>query len=223
MLAQCKAAVDAAVAARISHVVHVGVSAPHDTTIVHFGWHRLVETYIEQSGLGYTHLAPAAFMQNLTLSIDAASAPGILTHFVGDARPNWIDVDDIAAVAASVLRNPSAHHRRTYHLAAQAASLAEIAALLEATTGQSWRYQPAEPQVFFEAMTSAGADPVYMACVRTVFERTSNGTLTEPDDIFGVVHDVLGRPATSLSTHVARHRDAYTYPQPLDARHEKTS
>ncbi|MEU4538853.1 NmrA family NAD(P)-binding protein [Streptosporangium sp. NPDC023825] len=67
MLARSKAAVDAAKAEGVSHVVHVGVSAAEDTTIVHFAWHQLVEAYIERSGLGHTHLRPASFMQNLRL------------------------------------------------------------------------------------------------------------------------------------------------------------
>jgi uncharacterized protein YbjT (DUF2867 family) len=63
MLARSKAAVDAAQAEGVGHVVHVGVSAAEDTTIVHFAWHQLVEAYIERSGLGHTHLRPASFMQ----------------------------------------------------------------------------------------------------------------------------------------------------------------
>ena len=80
MLAQSKAAVDAANAAGVTSLVHLGVSAAQNTTIAHFTWHQLVEAYIERSGLGFTHVRPAAFMQTLRLSL---TAPGVLTHFVG--------------------------------------------------------------------------------------------------------------------------------------------
>jgi uncharacterized protein YbjT (DUF2867 family) len=74
MLAQSKAAVDSARAAEVSHLVHLGVHARDDTTIVHFAWHQLVEAYIEKSGLGYTHLHPSTFMQNLLANRGADSA-----------------------------------------------------------------------------------------------------------------------------------------------------
>ncbi|WP_336216111.1 NmrA family NAD(P)-binding protein [Nonomuraea sp. LPB2021202275-12-8] len=205
MLAQSKAAVDAAMAADVSHLVHVGVSAAPDTTIVHFAWHQLIEAYIERSGLGYTHLHPASFMQNFRLGIEK---PGVLTHFVGDARPSWVDVGDIAAVAAAVLSDPAPHDHRSYNLAAEAASLYEIADLLTEVTGRPWRYEPAEPQVFYERMTAAGADPIYMACVRNVFERTRNGSLTDPP-ITDDIHHVTGRPATSLRAFFQRHRNLF--------------
>lgn len=65
-------------------------------------------------------------MQNLLLS----AAPGVLTYFSGDAQVNWVDVGDIAAVAATVLRDPWQHEGSAYHLAAEAASMPEISDLL---------------------------------------------------------------------------------------------
>jgi uncharacterized protein YbjT (DUF2867 family) len=206
MLAQSKAAVDAAKAEGASHLVHVGVSATEDTTIVHFAWHQLIEAYIERSGLGYTHLRPASFMQNLRFSADQ---PGVLTHFVGDARPNWVDVGDIAEVAATVLRAPGRHAGHAYDLAAEAASLTEITELLGKVTERSWRYEAREPKVFYETMVAAGADPVYMACVRNVFERTRNGSLVEPHGIFGTIEAVTGRPATSIRQFLERNRNLF--------------
>jgi len=59
-------------------------------------------------------------------------------------------------------------------------------------------------------MVAAGADPVYMACVRNVFERTRNGSLTEPDGIFGTIEAVTGRPATTLRRFLERNRDLFS-------------
>ncbi|WP_312629723.1 NmrA family NAD(P)-binding protein [Pseudofrankia sp. BMG5.37] len=206
MLAQSKAAVDAANGAGVSHVVHLGVSAAEDTTVAHFIWHQLVEAYIERSGLGFTHVRPSGFMQNLRLSL---GAPGVLTHFVGDGRPNWVDIGDIAAVAATVLRDPKPHHGRAYDLAAEAASITEIADLLGEVTGRPWRYEPAEPRIFYEQMVAAGYDPIYMSCVRNTFERTINGSLVDPADVYDTIETVIGRQATSLRQFLERHRDTF--------------
>jgi NAD(P)H dehydrogenase (quinone) len=204
MLARSKAAVDAARAEGAAHLVRVGVSAAEDTTIVHFGWHQLIEAYLERSGLGHTHLRPAAFMQNLRLSV---GPPGVLTHYVGDARPNWVDAADIAEVAATVLRDPGPHDGHAYDLAAEAASPSEIAELLAEVTGLPWRYERAEPQAFYDAMVAAGGEPVYLACVRNVFERARSGSLVDPDGVFGTIEAVTGRTATSLRRYLEQNRD----------------
>jgi hypothetical protein len=43
-----------------------------------------------------------------------------------------------------------------------------------------------------------------MACVRNVFERMRNGSLTEPDGVLGTIEAVTGRPATSLQRFLER-------------------
>lgn len=201
MLAQSKAAIDAALAAGAAHLIHLGVNAAPDTTIVHFAWHQLIEAYIERSGLGHTHLHPSAFMRNLRPSTEK---PRVLRHYIGNARTTWVDTDDIAAVAAAVLRDPTPHNGRSYTLAADTASLPEIVDMLTELTGHIWRYEPAEPQAFYDQMVAAGADPVYMSCVRNVFERTRNGSLLDPP-ITDDIKRVTGTTATSLRQFLRRH------------------
>jgi len=116
--------------------------------------------------------------------------------------------------AAAVLRSPAAHVSRTYPLATEAASLGEIASILAQVTGLSWRYEPQEPEVFFRTVTAAGADPVYMACVRNVFERTRNGSLTEASDTFDTVEQVTGHAPTKLREFFEKHRTALAYVSP---------
>jgi hypothetical protein len=53
-----------------------------------------------------------------------------------------------------------------------AAAFSEIASLLTEVAAVPWRYDPQEPDLFFCTVTAAGADPIYMACVRNAFERT---------------------------------------------------
>ncbi|MCC8246479.1 NmrA family NAD(P)-binding protein [Saccharothrix luteola] len=87
MLGQAKAVIDAARPAGVDHVVHLGVHAQPDTTIVHFGWHQVVEAYLERSGLGHTNLHPTSFMQNLLMPAMSDAGSAVLTHYVGDADP----------------------------------------------------------------------------------------------------------------------------------------
>ncbi|WP_158846061.1 NmrA family NAD(P)-binding protein [Saccharothrix deserti] len=206
MLAQAKVAIDAARLAGVDHVVRLGVHAAPETTVVHFGWHQLVDAYLERSGLGYTHLRPTAFMQNLLMPAMSDVASAVLTHYIGDAATSWVDTEDIAEVASVVLRSPADHHGRSYELGTEVATIGEIGALLSELTGRDWRYEPKGPAEFFTAMTAAGADPVYMDCVRNVFERTGEGSLSEVADTFDTVERVAGRAATSLRSFLSRHR-----------------
>ena len=68
MLNQGKNLTDAAKDAGVEYIVHVGTfhqpGRPQSKLIRHYIWHQLIETYIEASGIGWTHLHPNAFMQN---------------------------------------------------------------------------------------------------------------------------------------------------------------
>ncbi|MEU5878699.1 hypothetical protein [Spirillospora sp. NPDC047279] len=121
-----------------------------------------------------------------------------------------METADIARVAATVLRDPGPHDGRAYDLAAEAASLIQITEMLAKVTGRPWRYEPAEPQKFYDDMVAAGADPVYMACVRNVFERMRDGSLKEPDGIFDTIESVTGHPAVTLPQFLERNRHLFT-------------
>jgi uncharacterized protein YbjT (DUF2867 family) len=206
MLSQAKAVIDAARSAGVDHVVHLGVHAEPDTTVVHFGWHQMVEAYLERSGLGHTNLHPTAFMQNLLMPAMSDAKSAVLTHYIGDAVTSWVDTDDIAEVASVVLRSPERHRGRSYGLGTETATIGGIAAVLSEVTGRAWRHEPGEPDEFFSAMTAAGADPLYADCVRTVFERTREGSLPEATATFDTVERITGRPGASLRDFLERYR-----------------
>jgi NAD(P)H dehydrogenase (quinone) len=105
MLRQSKALLDNAKKAGVKHIVHLGACGPDDTSIGHWAWHQFVERYIERAGFSYTHLRHQDFMQNL-LGYGAKKAikNGVLNHYAADARKSWVDVDNVAEVAAGTSR-----------------------------------------------------------------------------------------------------------------------
>jgi NAD(P)H dehydrogenase (quinone) len=72
---------------------------PTDSTRNHGGADRA----ILESGLAYAILRPNYFMQNLFGSAESILTGGKLVHSMGDGRIGFIDVRDIADVAAAVL------------------------------------------------------------------------------------------------------------------------
>lgn len=100
-------------------------------------WHREMERYVEESGIPYTILRPAGFMQNLVnYSATSIKREGKFYMPVGEGRVSYIDTRDIAAVAEEVLLSDK-HHGKVYELTGpEALSHQEMAALLGEATGK---------------------------------------------------------------------------------------
>jgi uncharacterized protein YbjT (DUF2867 family) len=177
--------------------------------VVHLGWHQLIEAYLAASGLAYTNLQPTTLMHNLMLLVGLGGVRGsdVLPHYIGSAPTSWVDVSDVAAVAAHVLRDPEPHAGRSYPLGTESLTMAEVASLLTEVTGRPWRDEPRHPDRFLEAVVAAGADPVYMECVRNIFVRTAAGTLPDLNETFDTVERVLGRPPVTMRSFLERHHE----------------
>jgi uncharacterized protein YbjT (DUF2867 family) len=204
MLVQSKAILDAARLAGIQHVVHMGALAADDTTIVHLGWHQLIERYIEAAGFQYTHIKPNVFMQNI---LAFGLRPGGLIHqYVGDAVLGWIDTDDVARAAATALRSPDRHRGRAYRLSVEALSVGEVANILCEATGERFRYEARSPDEWLTAALAGGMEPIYARCVHNVFVRTAEGSLPEVADVFDDFEELTGTKPIRWREHAAAHR-----------------
>jgi uncharacterized protein YbjT (DUF2867 family) len=196
----------------VQHVVHLGACGRDDTTIAHWAWHQFVERYIEWAGFSFTHLRPETFMQNLlSYGGEKTIKNGIVHAFVEGARLSWVDVDDVAQVAALALAHPEVHRGQTYRLGYDAASFGELAEKLTDIVGQPFRYEPLPPEVFLEAMRSAGAEMAYMSCVYDHWKRYAAGTIPGADDTFDNFPLITGRQPATLSDFVLRHKAEFSY------------
>jgi len=212
MLEQSKALLDNAKKAGVEHVVHLGACGRDDTTVAHWGWHQFVERYIEWCGFSFTHLRPETFMQNLlSYGGEKTIKHGVVTAFVKDARLSWVDVDNVAEVAALSLAHPEVHGGQTYRMGYDAMSFGELAALMTTIVGQPFRYEPLPPEVFLESMKNAGAEMAYMNCVYDHWKRYAAGTIPGADDTFGNFPGITGRQPTKLADFVGRHKEEFAY------------
>ncbi|GGE03840.1 NAD(P)-dependent oxidoreductase [Polymorphobacter glacialis] len=212
MLRQSKALLDNAKKAGVSHVVHLGACGRDDTTVAHWAWHQLVERYIEWSGFTWTHLRPETFMQNL-LSYGGKKAvnDGVINAFVADARLSWVDVEDVAQVAALALAHPELHGGKTYRLGYDAKGFGEIAAMMTAIIGKPFRYEPLAPEVFLQSMIDAGAEMAYMGCVYEHWKRYAAGTIPGADDVFDNFPGIAGRQPVRWADFIEKHRGELDY------------
>ena len=212
MLRQSKALIDAAKVAGVHHVVHLGACGRDDTTVAHWAWHQLVERYIEWSGFSYTHLRPETFMQNmLSYGGKPTIVNGVLHQYVAGARKSWVDVDDVAQVAALSLLDPEKHAGQVYRLGYDAKSYYEIAELLSRLVGQPFEYQPQAPEVFLQNMKDAGAEMAYMSCVYDHYKRYAAGTIPGADDTFDNFAQITGQQPTRWSDFIEKHKEEFAY------------
>jgi len=207
MLHYSKFLIDRAAGAGVAHVVHLGTHAPDDTAFKHHAWHQLVERYIEWRGLGFTHLRPAMFMVNI---LDYARAnkdrPGVLIHYTGTARVAWVDVDDIGAAAAQVLGAPQEHCGRTYFLDSEAISMSEVAAILQAETGQDWRFEHRDAAELTPRLLAAGREATYASSGVAFFQAVAAGHAPDTDRTHDTLERLIGRAPTGWVDFARRHR-----------------
>jgi uncharacterized protein YbjT (DUF2867 family) len=209
MLAQSKALVDAARKARVRHIVHLGVFGNWDCTDPHISWHQLIERYIEASGISWTHLHPNVFMEQLPAVMPIRG--GAFSVYWGDHRVGWIAARDIAAVAATVLREgPQKHGGQDYWLSAEVAGGIEIAAMLAEVLGRPIRCEIKGPDEFQATMSASGDYPVepwYAAGTLEFLRQMIDGRM----GYFGTVRDdgpfVVGRPSMTLRQWAEENRD----------------
>jgi len=212
MLRQSKALLDAAKQANINHVVHLGACGRDNTTVAHWAWHQLVERFIEWHGFSFTHLRPETFMQNL---LSYGGTPvinnGIIVQYVKDARKSWVDVNDVAAVAAQALLQPEIHNGKTYRLGYDAQSYYDIANLLTNAIGKPFKYVPHAPEEFLRTMQANGADMAYMDCVYKHYIRYAEGTIPGADDVFDNFEAITGRQPARWADFIEKHKEEFRY------------
>jgi uncharacterized protein YbjT (DUF2867 family) len=107
-----KAAQDAAV----GHIVYHSVLKPQTESMPHH-WKKLrVEEMLIESGIAYTILQPAAYMQNILAHWERILNEGLYpVPYPAETRLSLVDLRDVASAAAIVLTE-SGHDYATYEL-----------------------------------------------------------------------------------------------------------
>jgi uncharacterized protein YbjT (DUF2867 family) len=135
-------AVEAAKASGVKHIVRSsGAGADATSPVAIANLQGRIDALIEQSGIPYTLLRPAGFMQNWINYYAVQLKGGSYAAPHGTAGISLIDVRDIAEVAAVVLTNPAAHAGKVYTLTGgEALSTAQQVALIAQAAGRTIRY-----------------------------------------------------------------------------------
>ena len=126
-----QAVIAAARSAGVERLVYHSVLHPQTEAMPHH-WQKLhVEERLFESGLSYTILQPAVYMQNVLAYWNQIVEQGIYpVPYAVETRLGMVDLEDVAEVAALVLTEPG-HVGATYELVgAEPLTQTEVAAIL---------------------------------------------------------------------------------------------
>jgi uncharacterized protein YbjT (DUF2867 family) len=120
-------------------------------------WHRKVEDKLKSTGISFTILRPNGFLQNIVAyNAPSIRAQGAFYASMSDAKVSYLDVGDIAAVAAKAL-HAGAHAGKTYELhGPEAISNQELAKRISRVAGRTVNYVDIPESAQREAMLGLG-------------------------------------------------------------------
>jgi len=120
-------------------------------------WHRKVEDKLKTTGISYTILRPNGFLQNIVAyNAPSIRAQGAFYAAMDDAKVSYLDVGDIAVVAAKALKG-GVHAGKTYELnGPEAISNQELAKRISKVAGRTVSYVDIPESAQREAMLGLG-------------------------------------------------------------------
>jgi uncharacterized protein YbjT (DUF2867 family) len=195
-------ALDAARAAGVEHFVYHSVLHPQTEAMPHH-WQKLrVEESILESGLPFTILQPAAYMQNVLAHRDRIVQEGVFpVPYAVDTRLSMVDLEDVAVVAARILAGPG-HAGATYELAAaELLTQVQVAGVLEQHLERPVRAQSVPRAQWEKQARASGLGDIQIQSLLQMFR------YYERHGFWGnanVLQWLLGRPPTTFAAFVAR-------------------
>ncbi|MFE1312859.1 NmrA/HSCARG family protein [Streptomyces sp. NPDC058755] len=136
---QGRTLLDAAAAARVGHIVFTSAAhADRGTGIPHYDSKDEIERHLRTTGVPWTVIAPAAFMDNFASgwTLEGLRENTFAWPMPADRPLTLIPAFDIGAFAALVLQRRSAFTGRRVDIASDELTAAQIAAALSAATGR---------------------------------------------------------------------------------------
>lgn len=152
-----RTAIEAARVNGVSRFVYHSVLHPQVEAMPHHWLKLRVEEMLFASGLDFTIVQPAAYMQNILAGWRAIAEQGVYrVPYPVDTRLGMVDLEDVAAVAAAVLTEDG-HTGATYELAGpDDLTQIEVAAILSEGLGRPVRAQQMPVAEWVEGARAGG-------------------------------------------------------------------
>lgn len=194
---QHRAAIEAAVAAGVGHIVYTSAPRADDTPLVLAPDHRATEEMLAASGVTRTILRNNWYHENYTATLHQARDLGFFVGSAGKGRVPSAARADFAAAAAVVLSDPAAHADAVYELTGDTAwTYDELAATLSEVLGRDVVYKDLSTAEHVAALVEAGLDEGTAGFLAAMDGNIREGALEEPT---GGLSRLTGRPSTPIA------------------------
>ena len=159
-------------------------------------WHRQVENKLNATKIARCILRPNSFTQNVVTYIaPSIREQGAFYGAMGNARTSYVDVRDIAVVAAKALRG-GAHDGKVYELnGPEALSYSEIAEKISRQTGIAARYVDIPAEAQRKAMLEQGMPEWQVTALLELQEYYTGG---QGGSLDGMLEELLERPPITM-------------------------
>ena len=193
--------IDACVSAGVDHIVLNSAMGAREWRKSFPSWHRRVEDKLKSTKISFSILRPNSFHQNvLTYFASSIRTQGVFHSSMGNAGVSFLDVRDIAVVAAKSLPGGE-HSGKTYELnGPEALTYSELAAKIAKHSGRDVQYVdiPAEKQR--QAMLASGMPEWQADALLDLQAYYVNG---KGGKIDGLLEQLLGRPPITMDQFLA--------------------
>ena len=211
-----RTAVDAARDTDVEHIVKISAADADPASPVPWAAaHARADTYLRDSGVPWTSMRAAAFMENL-----AETAPpvrrGLLPGTSRGGATAWVSTTDVAAASTRVLLDPgtqggSGSDGRMWRLSGNPPlSYPQVADILTAELGRRVRYLHLPGPLMYLALRAGGqSDWMARGLVHQfadVVRHGRDGVLVHSPDL----EDLLGRPPIDMAAYVRAHLDTFS-------------
>lgn len=193
--AQHETVIDAAVRAKVAHILYTSVLAADSTPIILAPDHVKAEEYIRASGLPFTFLRNGWYTENYAAALATARETGTLLGSAGEGRVASATRADYAAAIAAVLTTPG-HEGRVYELSGDYAwTYEELAAAFSTVLGRTVSYDSVSSAEHASALEAAGLDPATAGFLAALDGNIREDALALTT---GDLARLAGRPTTPL-------------------------
>jgi len=193
-------------AAGVRQMVFLSLQGAENNKVVP---HAKIETWLKQSGVGWTFVRASFFMQNLTTThlTDIRDRDDIMVP-AGRGATAFVDARDVADVAAAALINPDSHRNQAWTpTGPQALTYQQIATELTQVLGRTITYRrPGAIRYARHAHRTLGM-PWGMVAVTTAIYTIAR--LGKAAGLTTDVSDVLDRPPTSFREFATREQHTW--------------
>ncbi|MDX8507013.1 SDR family oxidoreductase [Mesorhizobium captivum] len=209
-LKQHQAAVAAAKAAGVSHLLYTSMPNPEPVSPVLFaGDHYGTEQAIKASGIPYTIFRNGWYQENLFMSLPHAISSGKWYTSAADGRIAHGARDDMAAAIAASLASGSTESQIYTLTGPQAYTTDEIAALVTEVTGKPLEVIQLPDEALTEGVKAAGLPEDFARIIVSFDANTRSGRIGMVTD---AVETLSGRKPRTLKQFLEANKAALTGP-----------